>query len=162
MDVVKQRTPSTVADVVEDVERTERTEEEESQQQREREERRPKSVSSRSLAQLLGLLEQARHIAQDCDPNNDRVMRFLQSVSVASSIYEPLHRELAQKSRQALISAFFARRAAEGNVLVQPRDGEVINEEQALEEHSVDDVQMSDDEADEVASIVSDADFGGF
>ena len=51
--------------------------------------------------------------------------------------------------------------SAEGNVLVQ-RSGEVINEEEALEEHNVDDVVMSDDEADEVASIVSDADFGGF
>ena len=84
------------------------------------------------------------------DPNNDRLLRFLLHLEEASKIYEPLHRELAQKSRQALISAYLTRRV--------PVAAEPSVEEAALEVEDLE-TTMSDDE---VASIVSDADFDGF
>ena len=87
----------------------------------------------------------------EIDPNNDRVVRFLSLLNGASAVYEPIHRELAQKSRQALISAYFSK----------VRRGEVQDnnvEVEALEQADIE--AMSDD--DDVASIVSDIDFAGF
>ena len=96
-----------------------------------------------------------KQLAEDVDPNNDRLLRFLSHIQSASEVYEPVHRELVQKSRQALISAYFARQA---NAPVNVVGGE-SDEERELEAHDVE--NMSDDN-DEVASIVSDVEFEGF
>ena len=114
MEAAATQTPSTVQDMVDDVERTEEeeaTQQEQLEQQREREGRQPQLVTGRNLAKILGLLEEAKQIAEDVDPNNDRLLRFLSGINIANSVYEPLHREMAQKSRQALISAYLTRRA---------------------------------------------------
>ena len=143
----------TVEEVAEDVDRNEREEEEQEERQRQLREReeRPRRVTTSALAQLLAHLEQAKQVAQDSDPNNDRVLRFLSAVQVANEIYEPVHRELVHQGRQAIITAYFQRQA-------QAAPADTGEEEAALE---VDDLQnLSDD--DEVASIVSDADFAGF
>ena len=87
------------------------------------------------------------------------MLRFLSSLDDASAVYEPLHRDLAQKSQQALISAYFAKERRPP--IVASGSGESVEpsvEEEALEQENVD--EMSDD--DEVASIVSAADFAGF
>ena len=109
-------------------------------------------MTCRNLAKILGLIEQLKQFAEDVDPNNDRLLRFLSALNLANEVYEPLHRELAQKSRQALISAYLMRRAP-----AAVSDTSV--EEEALEVHDLDE-SMSDD--DDVASIVSEIDFAGF
>ena len=114
-------------------------------------------MTARNLAKLLGLIEQAKQLAQDIDPNNDRLLRFLSQITIASEVYEPLHRELAQKSRQALISAYFLKQHSRAPA-VNNSDAGV--EEQALEEQDIDD-PMSDSD-DEVASIISEINFDGF
>ena len=110
-------------------------------------------MNGRNLAKILGLLEQAKQLAEDVDPNNDRLLRFLSGINIANSVYEPLHRELAQKSRQALISAYLTKRAP-----AAVTDTSV--EEQALEVHDLD--EPISDEDDDVASVVSEIDFDGF
>ena len=145
--------PSTVEDVVVDVDRTE--EEEASQQERQQQQERERAgrrteLSGRCLSKILSLVEQAKQYAEDVDHNNDRLLRFIVLLEEATKIYEPLHRELTQKSRQALISAYFTRQV--------PAADEPSVEEAALEVEDLE-TTMSDDE---VASIVSDADFDGF
>ena len=111
MEAAAAEIPSQLEDIVDDVEATEKLEDETAaaQQQQKGEGGRKSTVNTGNLAKLLGCLEQARELVYEMDKNNDRVMRFLSSLDDASAVYEPIHRELAQKSRQALISAYFSK-----------------------------------------------------
>ena len=82
---------------------------------------------------------------------------FLSFLDGASAVYEPIHRELAQKSRQALISAYFSKVRRQQEVASGEVQGDNV-EVEALEQADLE--AMSDD--DELASIVSDNDFAGF